>query len=174
MPQLTARAYAGTIFMRGNQITEVLPDTFAGTDQNIGRLDLSSNQISRVNFAIFNNFSYMQVQQLLRHHCLDFWNSVKVLNLGENQLTSIEDAGTAPSLRVLYLYSNQIDTIAPNAFKKLESLEYLDLRWNNLQVLSPNAFAMTPRRWQLRLRSNQLSSLERAFLDGISCFNKIA
>lgn len=61
VPQLTARAYAGTIFMRGNQITDVLPDTFAGTDHNIGRLDLSSNQISRIDFGIFNNFSYLQV-----------------------------------------------------------------------------------------------------------------
>lgn len=89
-----------------------------------------------------------------------------MLNLGENQLTNIEDAGSAPSLRVLYLYSNQIDTISPDAFKKLEALEYLDLRWNSLQVLTSNAFAISAKRWQLRLRSNQLTSLENAFLDG--------
>ena len=59
---------------------------------------------------------------------------MQVLNLGGNQLSTIENAGRAPSLRVLYLYKNQIDSIAPKAFYNLEALEYLDLRWNNLQV----------------------------------------
>lgn len=91
--------------------------------------------------------------------------------MGENQLTNIEDAGQAPSLRVLYLYSNRIDTIAPNAFKRLGGLEYLDLRWNNLQVLAPGAFHVTSDRWQLRLRANQLSSLEQAFSEGLEIYH---
>ena len=91
--------------------------------------------------------------------------------MGENQLTNIEDAGQAPSLRVLYLYSNKIDTIAPKAFGRLGGLEYLDLRWNNLQVLAPGAFHVSSDRWQLRLRANQLSSLEQAFSEGFYFFN---
>lgn len=144
----TAQAYVGNMLMRGNQITELVPDTFQGTDQIVGRLDLSSNQLSKVNFPMFDSFTQLQV-----------------LNLGENLLTNIEDAGQAPSLRVLYLYSNRIDTIAPNAFRKLGGLEYLDLRWNNLQVLAPGALHVTSDRWQLRLRANQLSSLEQAFAE---------
>ncbi len=86
--------------------------------------------------------------------------------MGENQLTNIEDAGQAPSLRVLYLYSNKIDTIAPRAFQRLRGLEYLDLRWNNLQVLSPGALYVNSERWQLRLRANQLSTMEQVFSEG--------
>ena len=88
------------------------------------------------------------------------------MNLGENQLTNIEDAGAAPSLRVLYLYSNKIDTIEPRAFRHLSGLEYLDLRWNNLQVLSANALEVSSTRWQLRIRSNQIATLENAFSEG--------
>ena len=86
--------------------------------------------------------------------------------MGENQLTRIEDAGAAPSLRVLYLYSNQIDTIEPRAFRRLSGLEYLDLRWNNLQVLSANALEVSSVRWQLRIRSNQITTFESAFSEG--------
>ena len=87
--------------------------------------------------------------------------------MGENLLTTIEDAGEAPSLRVLYLYSNKIDAIAPKAFQKLTGLEYLDLRWNNLQTLSPSSLDSTSERWQLRLRANQISSLDQVFSQGI-------
>lgn len=85
--------------------------------------------------------------------------------MGQNQLTNIQDAGKAPSLRVLYLYSNKIDTIAPRAFHRLE-LEYLDLRWNNLQFLAPGALFVSSSRWQLRLRANQLTTLEKAISEG--------
>lgn len=61
--QVTARAYIATVFMRGNQITDLAPDTFAGSEEHIGRLDLSSNMITRVNFAVFNNFTNMHVKR---------------------------------------------------------------------------------------------------------------
>ena len=146
---VTAQAYAISVLMRGNDITELAPDSFKGTDQIVGRLDLGSNQLSRVDFSIFNSFTQMQV-----------------LNLGENQLTGIDDAGEAPNLRVLYLHSNKIDAISPNAFRRLPNLEYLDLRWNNLQVLAPASLAVTSSRWQLRLRANQLATLDQVFSQG--------
>lgn len=58
---LTANAYIGTLLMRGNQITELVSDAFITTDQNVGRLDLSSNQLSRINFSMFNSFTQLQV-----------------------------------------------------------------------------------------------------------------
>ena len=83
--------------------------------------------------------------------------------MGKNRLTSIQDAGNAASLRVLYLYANNIKSIGSRAFYRLEALEYLDLRWNSLQVISSAAFQISSNRWQLRLRSNQISSLEDIF-----------
>ena len=61
MARQTAQAYAGTVLMRGNQITELGSDAFQGTDQNLGRLDLSSNQMTRVNFSMFDSFTQLQV-----------------------------------------------------------------------------------------------------------------
>lgn len=81
-------------------------------------------------------------------------------------LTTIEDAGEAPSLRVLYLYSNKIEAIAPRAFQRLAGLEYLDLRWNNLKDLAPEALYVSSSRWQLRLRANQIANLDQVFSQG--------
>jgi hypothetical protein len=61
MARQTAQAYVGNLLMRGNEITELVYDTFQGTDQNVGRLDLSSNQLSRVNFSMFDSFTQLQV-----------------------------------------------------------------------------------------------------------------
>lgn len=65
VPRLTAQAYAGTIFMRGNEITELVADTFKGTDQNLGRLDLSSNLLTSVDFTMFDSFTQLQVWQTI-------------------------------------------------------------------------------------------------------------
>jgi len=146
IPQMTGQSYVGSIWMRSNEITSIDNQAFRGTEQNIKRLDLGANQLTSVNFSMFDAFSQLQV-----------------LNLGENQLRSIENAGNAPSLRVLYLNSNKIKIIGPKAFYGLEALEYLDLRWNLLQVISSAAFQVSSHRWQLRLRSNQISTLENAF-----------
>lgn len=83
--------------------------------------------------------------------------------MGENQLSRIDNAGNAASLRVLHLQSNRIESIGPKAFYGLKALEYLDLRWNLLQVISSTGLEVSSGRWQLRLRSNQISSLEDAF-----------
>ena len=98
---------------------------------------------------------------------------MQVLNLGENQLRSIENAGNAPSLKVLYLHSNKIESIGPKAFYGLKALEYLDLRWNSLQVIPPTAFEVSSHRWQLRLRSNRISSLRGAFGMGKCKFQQL-
>lgn len=143
---MSAQTYTATVLMRNNGISALHADAFRGSDHNIGRLDLSSNQLSSVNFSMFNSFMQMQV-----------------LNLGGNELTSVRDAGRAPSLRVLYLYSNRIESIDADAFFRLEALEYLDLRFNNLQVLEPAALQVRSSRWQLRIRSNQLATVEDAF-----------
>lgn len=57
----TAQAYVGTVLMRGNQITGLASDAFQGTHQNLGRLDLSSNQLTIVNFSMFDSFTQLQV-----------------------------------------------------------------------------------------------------------------
>lgn len=49
--------------MRGNQITELTSDTFKRTDQSINRLDLSSNQLTRVNFSMFDSYNQLQVSK---------------------------------------------------------------------------------------------------------------
>ena len=61
---ITAQAYSSTVMMRGNQITEIVPDSFRGTDQIVGRLDLSSNQLTRVNFSAFDSFTQLQVWKI--------------------------------------------------------------------------------------------------------------
>lgn len=49
--------------MRGNQIESVDQETFKSTDQNLGRLDLSSNNIKNVVFSMFDNYGQLQVMR---------------------------------------------------------------------------------------------------------------
>jgi len=150
IPQMTGFSYIGSIWMRGNEITVINKRTFEGTEQAVRRLDLGANQLTSVDFSMFDTFTHLQV-----------------LNLGENQLSRIDNAGNAASLRVLHLQSNRIESIGPKAFYGLKALEYLDLRWNLLQVISSTGLEVSSGRWQLRLRSNQISSLEDAFGDNL-------
>lgn len=58
---VTAQAYVGTILMRGNEITEITPSSFKGTENYVNKLDLGSNQLAKIDFTLFNTFSQLQV-----------------------------------------------------------------------------------------------------------------
>lgn len=66
--------------MRGNEITELVPDTFKETDVHITRLDLSSNQLTRVNFSMFDSFIQLQVLKKIIPKLLDWL--IIVLKIG--------------------------------------------------------------------------------------------
>jgi Leucine-rich repeat (LRR) protein len=65
----------------------------------------------------------------------------------------------ATKLQVLYLNSNNISTLAPDAFRGAPNLDYLDLGFNQLSSIDVNAFRGLLKLQQLYLQNNKLTTL---------------
>ena len=83
---------------------------------------------------------------------LKYWQR---LNLHHNQLTSIDVSGLT-GLRILDLYSNQLNTSVPLHFSNLTNLECLNLRNNQLKGTLPWINRLTKLK-RLDLRNNTFS-----------------
>lgn len=59
---MTGFSYIGSIWMRGNEITVINKRTFEGTEQAVRRLDLGANQLTSVDFSMFDTFTQLQVK----------------------------------------------------------------------------------------------------------------
>ncbi|KAI8518177.1 hypothetical protein Bbelb_041940 [Branchiostoma belcheri] len=110
---------------------------------SISKLDLSSNQIVKVQVGAFAKLPGLQELQLFSNkitmiHFDTFANLVllRELSLSSNQITKIH-AGTfanLPRLQELYLSNNQITTIEPGAFANLPKLRWVALSRNQTSV----------------------------------------
>jgi Leucine-rich repeat (LRR) protein len=112
-----------SINLHGNQIKSLGADVvnvFSTLVTHLVHLDLSSNELSKLDPAIFSG-------------C----RSLKVLNLANNSLTSLEGLQNLPTLQKLLLAYNQISNLVGIVhFHGISShLEYLDLRENELAEL---------------------------------------
>ena len=58
---ISARTYTAIVSMKGNGISELHAEAFTGTEQSVSRVDFSSNQLTRVDFSIFNAYTQLQV-----------------------------------------------------------------------------------------------------------------
>ena len=60
--QMMGQSYVRSIWMRGNEITDIDNETFQGSQQNVRRLDLGSNLLTDIDFSIFDTFTQLQVK----------------------------------------------------------------------------------------------------------------
>jgi Leucine-rich repeat (LRR) protein len=90
----------------------------------LGGVDFSASQLTRI------------------PHQIKYFSQLNYLNLAFNSLQSIETddfSGTQKTLKNLWFQNNQIDTIAPFAFKS-ESYYRIGLFWNNLTRFESTVF----------------------------------
>ncbi len=80
-------------------------------------------------------------------------------NLSLTSLDGLQEVANLPSLRWLYLSSNQLKEFAPGVFANLPSLQELDLGGNQLKELTPGVFANLRSLQSLNLEFNQLEGL---------------
>jgi hypothetical protein len=92
---------------------------------------------------------------------LRFLSNLQWLNLGNNQLTSIDPQTFAnlPNLEYLYLDHNQLTAIDPQTFTNLPNLQQLYLHQNQLKAIAPQTFANLQNLQVLDLNGNQLTSI---------------
>ncbi|XP_032080358.1 toll-like receptor 2 isoform X1 [Thamnophis elegans] len=88
-------------------------------------------------------------------------DAVLGLDLAFNSIVHIRDVDLkfAVNLRTLSLQSNLIQTIDEHAFDFLGKLEHLDLSWNNLTYLSPSWFRKLSSLQKLNLKGNSYPNL---------------
>ncbi|XP_067416698.1 LOW QUALITY PROTEIN: podocan-like protein 1 [Emydura macquarii macquarii] len=152
-----------TLHLYNNRLERVPP----GLPRRVRSLMLLHNQISHVGLHDFAstylltelNLSYNRLYSA-RIHRLAFrkLRRLESLDLAGNQLTLLP-AGLPPSLQVLQLQKNQINSLSPELLANLTGLKELHLAQNRLRIGS-----ITPGTWQelqglklLDLSNNELS-----------------
>ncbi len=88
-------------------------------------------------------------------------DTVQSLFLYSNQLTTLaaDTFSNLPQLRILGLNNNQLTTLAAGTFTNLPQLRILDLSNNQLTALAAGTFTNLPQLERLYLENNQLTTL---------------
>lgn len=108
-------------------------------------LNLGNNQISTL---VPGTFSWL--------------NSLQLLFLGENKITSIQSEIFIglDSLQQLELYNNQISVIEPLSFSELSNLQELFLDWNKISIIKAQTFFGLGNLTSFFLTNSQITTIE--------------
>uniref|UniRef100_A0A3B4T8Z9 Toll-like receptor 22 n=2 Tax=Seriola dumerili TaxID=41447 RepID=A0A3B4T8Z9_SERDU len=138
--------------------------------QNATSLDLSSNQILKINrtdLIGLSKLKYLNLNKNSISHIKDgaFSDLVQLTNLtiDLNNLTNVTDNMFQGLSKLVYLslYFNQITHISPLAFQHLTSLQRLILRFNNLhQIIAIVPVLQLPNFYELDLAQNNFISFQ--------------
>lgn len=150
--------YTRNLFITGNQITRIGPESFKGLD-NITTLSLSNNRISTVESQTFSGL-----------------RNLRSLDISNNQLTVIHpEAFTLHShslrelnlSRALYNYSSVMDLATSLRWSILGGVQGLDLSSNGLIYLPPHIFSHLRSLQRLQLSNNSLVSIYNGTFSGV-------
>ncbi|UYV82533.1 hypothetical protein LAZ67_21002706 [Cordylochernes scorpioides] len=110
----------GNFYLEVNNITEVQPGTFTGSEDVVQGISIFGNKLTTFPFTDLKT-----MKNLMR------------INIGRNQITDIPAFALSdhPRLSTIILAENQINSIGINAFQNLPMLQRLDLTKNALTVL---------------------------------------
>ena len=175
----------------GNQIASVGQDTFSGTEENLGYLDLGYNIITSVESINFPSLKYLNLERnFLKSVDGSFGKlrNLNVLNLHKNLIDSVTNATFAGmdnliSVDVSYnllrslgagvffdtflnefnASGNLLKELEESTFVSLPILETLDLSHNNIVIVKNGAFKDIPRLKTLKLDHNRLSNYNGEF-----------
>lgn len=137
----------------------------------LGQLFLDVNKISDLPRRVFVNLTsledlslsgnaFKQVPEAVRE-----LRSLKTLDLGDNQVTRIDNESFAglDNLYGLRLVDNKLENITREAFASLPGLQVLNLANNRVRYVEQSAFAENPVLRAIRLDGNQLTEIRGAF-----------
>lgn len=151
-----------------NNLTEFPSRVFADENQII-HIDLSCNQIKRVDPGALYNAKCLEVLNLSHNHIakLDphfFYNrasNLSILDLSHNDLQNLSERifETSVALRQLDLSYNFIGNLKFGTFSCLVNLEHLNLRSINMTHIQPGTFTYQRRLSSLDLSENKLKRI---------------
>ncbi|OWR42576.1 putative toll [Danaus plexippus plexippus] len=131
-----------------NHLEELHPEAFRNTS-SLQDLNLNGNRLKKVPTALKN-------MRLLR-----------TLDLGENQIMSLEEPGFVGLHNVygLRLIGNKIENISKEVFTDLPSLQILNLARNKIKQIDMDAFETLSNLQAVRLDANQLKDIQGLFVN---------
>lgn len=136
------------VWVQGTPITDIPGDLFGNAKSQ--QFYVEVNDVSSVDFNAFSASKKTMVTlslfgnklEKLNTSGLEQYESLNMLNLGRNLITSIPDrAFNSKSISSIILKQNQIYSIGKNAFSGVTNLQKLDLSFNQLQTLGPMSLA---------------------------------
>ena len=130
-----------TLKLDGNNI-DIVP-TVGGLNQSLSELDLSNNALTDSSLATVVQLSQLQQLRLAGNFISNLsaadWsllaNSLSVLSLSNNRLTSLNQIDKLWSLTQLNVDNNLIDSIPDATFQTLYDLDVVSLRGNRLTTI---------------------------------------
>lgn len=149
-------------------ITEILNSLSLSDESTLQLLDLSSNNIDKINVKFLRNFENLINLDLqsnkiesIGEFCLENLKNLKELRLNDNRLKIIQE-NTFFNLKSLFIFdlsNNRIVKIEKKSFKTLINLKYLHLDKNRLNELDSDLFENLTSLTELILNKNKLSNL---------------
>lgn len=137
------------------------------TDQDIRVVSFDSSSIFLLPPEIFSTFPNVQTLKLggqrvdrLQEDLFDNARNLKILHLNSNNIPGNIFRG-AEELTEIYLFSNGITEVGPDAFKNLRKLEVLYLNDNKLTQLHPNLLSDSSQLRFIFLDRNEINFVPR-------------
>lgn len=159
-----------SLTLSNNRLTNVDSYAFTGL-QVLSVLSIDSNHISKIHPHALRNFSLLQDLHINGNRldevpiALKEIPQLKTLDLGENLITSIENASfmTMEQMYGLRLTENNIGNISKGVFDKMTSLKILNLSKNKIHKIEGGAFDGNVNLQAIRLDGNYLTNIEGLF-----------
>ncbi|UYV82534.1 hypothetical protein LAZ67_21002707 [Cordylochernes scorpioides] len=131
----------GNFYLEVNNITEVQPGTFTGSEDVVQGISIFGNKLTTFPFTDLKT-----MKNLMR------------INIGRNQITDIPAFALSdhPRLSTIILAENQINSIGINAFQNLPMLQRLDLTKNALTVLGRYSLNINVHHPALQVRTSSI------------------
>ncbi|XP_051840483.1 toll-like receptor 8 [Antechinus flavipes] len=117
---------------------------------NLTLLDLSINRLHRIPTEAFLNLPYsLEELRLNNNHLssfnwtsLQYFHSLRVLDLQSNSLSTINFDLSNSSLKILLLGRNRISHLPDDLLSKAKGLYQLDLSYNHIKMINKSTFQM--------------------------------
>ncbi len=171
-----------------SQLTEKLKFM---NDEETCELDLSFNNISRIQSNTFNKLTHLEILNLSYNKILfDYTNKLKKLSLNNNRLTKLPPnifselvnlsyldlssnkfsefnltLAKGNQLSTLDLSNNRISSLRNDSFMNLPNLETLKIKNNSLTSISPCTFSQLTKLKHIELSSNRLTSFDFGLIE---------
>ncbi|CAG9811906.1 unnamed protein product [Chironomus riparius] len=182
-PSVICRQFSNVedIYMEENQIEIIEADAFAACE-NLWRIILSFNRITRIPDGLFQNSPLLTIFEASVNEISQIGvnafvgTQIRVFGLSNNQISDFNPHIFDPissSLQELYLTSNQITSLPPGAFNRLNNLSELDLGSNSLRNIPADAFRYLTRLDSLLLMNCSIDELNPEWFASLNALTEL-